>query len=242
MLIAIINQSKLVTDADTKKIVGALSKQMNWHVAPAWNQKPAIIKYYSDKSKIPASAWVVSLMDEATQEGALGYHSEDNDIVDAFIFAKPVLDNGGVVLHDPKNNQTVSVASVLSHEVCEMFGDVWANSWADGPTLSQGSEYAWELCDAVEGDSYDIKLTSGELVSVSNFILPQWFNPEGTSKDAPFDYLHKLTRPFTMSKGGYMIIRNGPGTEQQVFGEAMPEWKATQKKAEFSRFARRISK
>jgi hypothetical protein len=174
-------------------------------------------------------------MDDSTQAGALGYHSEDNDLIDAFIFAKPVLDNKGVVLHDPTNNQNVSVASVLSHEVCEMFGDPFANFWADGPALAQGSSYALELCDAVEGDSYDIKLTCGDLVSVSNFILPQWFNAQGTAKDAPFDYLGKLSKPFTMTPGGYMIVRNGPGTEQQIFGAHMPDWKVSQKKSVFAR-------
>jgi hypothetical protein len=234
MLIAIINDSTLINNTDMVKMTGAVGKQNAWHTAPAWNQKPATISFYADKTKVPAHAWVVSMLDNSTQAGALGYHSEDNDVIDAFIFAKPVLDNGGVVLHDPKNNQNLSVASVLSHEVCEMFGDPFANFWADGPTIAQGSEYALELCDAVEGDSYDITLTTGELVSVSNFILPQWFNQEATSKDAPFDYLKKLSRPFSMTPGGYLIVAQG-GTVSQVFGERMPMWKQEQKKNAFSR-------
>jgi|SRR6185369_11671161 len=234
MLIAIINESTLLSNTDVYKMTGAVGKQMTWHVAPAWNQKPPSVLFYPDKTKVPANAWLVTMLDNADQAGILGYHSEDNDRIDAFIFAKPVLDNGGVALRDPQNPQNFSVASVLSHEVCEMFGDPFANWWSDGPKLTQGGEYALELCDAVEGDSYDITLTSGELVAVSNFVLPQWFNPEATTKDAPFDYLKKLTKPFSMTPGGYLIVRQS-GRVSQVFGAQMPAWKQESKKNTFAR-------
>lgn len=233
MLIAIINESTLVTNEDARKMTGAVQKQMTWHVCPAWNSKSVAVAFYADKTKIPASAWVVNILDNSTQAGALGYHSEDDDLIDAFIFAKPVLDNGGVVLRDPKNNQNVSVSSVLSHEICEMFGDRFASFWADGPATS-GNTYALELADPVENNSYDIKLTDGTLVSVSNFVLPSWFNPQSTSKDAPFDYLKKLTAPFTMTKGGYMIVMKS-GVIGQIFGDEMPQWQRDQKSSEFYR-------
>jgi hypothetical protein len=234
MLIAVINESTLVTNEDVRKMTGAIQKQMSWHVCPAWNSKSISVTFYADKLKIPASAWIVTVLDSATVAGALGYHSLDNDKVDGFVFVKPVLDSGGVVLHDPHNNQNTSVASVLSHEICEMFGDRFANFWADGPTIAQGSEYALELGDPVEGDSYDIILNDGTPVSVSNFILPVWFDPQATAEDAPFDYLKKLTKPFSMTKGGYMIVAKA-GAVSQVFGEHMPQWKQEQKKLKLRR-------
>jgi len=234
MLIAVINESTLITNEEVRKMTGAIQKQMSWHVCPAWNSKAIKVAFYVDKTKIPANAWIVTMMDDSTVAGALGYHSLDNDIVDAFVFVKPVLDNGGVVLHDSKNNQTVSVASVLSHEVCEMFGDRYANFWADGPMTAKGSAYALELGDPVEGDSYDIKLTDGTLVSVSNFVLPVWFDPQATAEDAPFDYLGKLTKPFSMTKGGYLIVMR-EGVVGQIFGEEMPAWKQESKNSKFYR-------
>jgi hypothetical protein len=229
MKIAVINESS-ITNEDVRKMTGAVQKQMTWHVCPAWNSKSVTVQFYADKAKVPADAWLISILNNSSQAGALGYHSEDNDLVDGFVFAQPVIDNGGVVLHDPKNNQNVSVASVLSHEICEMFGDRYANFWADGPALPEGSEYALELGDPVEADSYDITLTDGSLVSVSNFVLPSWFNPQGTSKDGPFDYLKKLTKPFSMTKGGYLIVMKS-GVVNQVFGEEMPQWKREHKKS-----------
>lgn len=197
----------------------------------------ATVSFYPDKNAIPAHAWVVNMLDNPTQAGALGYHSEDDDTVDAFIFAQPVLSTAGVVLYDPHNPQNVSVSSVLSHEVVEMIGDVYASFWCDGPAIqTQGqtyTEYALELCDPVEGDSYAITV-NGTTVSVSNFVLPAWFDKEGGPQDAPFDYLHKLTTPFSMTSGGYLILRQS-GNYQQVFGDKVSAAKQLEVKAEWYR-------
>lgn len=238
MLIAILNHSKRVSNADVNLMALAVHKQLSLHVAPAWNQKSPTIKFYSDPTKVPGYAWIVGIFDNPTVAGALGYHSLDNDVIDAFIFVDPVLDNKGVVLYDSANPQNVSVSSVLSHEVCEMFGDRFANFWSDGPSGSQYDQFALELCDPVEGDSYEIDVvvdTVTHKVSVSNFIFPSWFNPEATMKlNFPFDYLKKLTAPFTMTSGGYMIVRSA-GQAQQVFGEHLPQWKRDLKNSEFYR-------
>lgn len=228
MFIAVINQSTMVSNADVNTMCQAIQIQLDLHVLPAYNMKAGTIMFYADPTKAPGYAWLVSVLDNSTQAGALGYHSEDGDKVDAFIFAEPVLSNKGVSLYDPTNSQNVSVASVLSHEVLEMVGDRYANGWSDGPALSQGSEYAQELCDPVEGDSYAI-LVGSTNVSVSNFVFPSWFNPEAKATNMPFDYLKKLTAPFTMTPGGYMIVRKG-GTPTQVFDDHMPEWKKKTKK------------
>jgi hypothetical protein len=229
MLIAVINQSTMVNNIDVNTMCQAIQIQLSLHVLPAYNMKAATVTFYADKTKVPGYAWVISVLDNSTQAGALGYHSEDNDKVDGYIFAQPVLSNAGVVLYDTNNPQNVSVASVLSHEICEMVGDRFANAWVDGPAIAQGSEYAQELCDPVEGDSYAITV-NGAKVSVSNFIFPSWFNPEATTVNLPFDYLGKLKAPFTMTPGGYMIVRQS-GTVSQVFGEEMPEWKREVKRA-----------
>lgn len=242
MLIAVINESTLVTNAQIDTMCKAIQIQLNLHVLPAWNMKAGTIQFYADKNKVPGYAWVVNMLDNSTQAGALGYHAVDSDKVDAFIFAGPVLQNGGVVLHDPTNPQNVSVASVLSHEVCEMVGDRFANFWADGPGVvaSDGqtyTEYALELCDPVEGNSYPILVNvSGAFVpvSVSNFVFPSWFNQEATSINAPFDYLNLLKAPFTMTAGGYMIVRQS-GNYQQVFGEKVTPQKKLDVKAEWYR-------
>lgn len=259
MLIAVINQSTQVTNSDVNTMCEALQIQFNLHVAPAWNQKAPTVKFYSSLSEAPGYAWVISVLDNPDVANALGYHDETNDKVDGFIFCAPVLDNGGVVLYDAKNPQNVSVASVLSHEAIEMFGDRFANFWSDGPTVAVNgvnySEYALELCDPVEGNSYVINVGSTP-VSMSNFIFPSWFNPEAVAPaNLPFDYLNQLKAPFSMSSGGYLIVRqSGQETQvmamlgqatpkvQQAFGSEMPEWKKSLKKTLFSRATGRNKK
>jgi hypothetical protein len=243
MLIAVINKSTLVTDTDVDLMCRAIQTQMNLHLIPAWNLQAITVKFYSSLDKVPSYGWLVTMLDESTVAGALGYHSEDNDKIDGFIFCKPVLDNAGVVLYDPANPQNVSISSVLSHEVCEMVGDRFANFWADGPAIKQGSEYALELADPVEGDSYEIDVVDTTTkavtkVSVSNFIFPAWFNTQSTKLNLPFDYLKKLTKAFSMTKGGYLIVRKS-GTVSQVFGEEMPEWKKALKTGDLSRGGQR---
>ena len=78
------------------------------------------------------------------------------------------------------------------------------------------------------------------VVSVSNFLFPSWFNPEATLKlNAPFDYLKKLTAPFTMDAGGYMIVaiisKEGQVTAEQIFGKDVPVWRQDQVKSEYYR-------
>lgn len=240
MLIALINESTLVSNTDCDVMTKAIQIQLDLHVLPAWNMKSATIKFYADKTKVPGYAWVVNMLDNSTQAGALGYHSLDNDLVDAFIFAQPVLSNGGVVMvFDPLNSTQYTVSATLSHEVCEMVGDKYANGFSVGIQIPQGNLYAQELCDPVENDSYAIT-ANGVNVAVSNFIFPSWLNPEAVpSKNMPFDYLKKLSAPFTMDAGGYMIVASlnneGQVTAEHVFSESMPQWRRDYVKAEFYR-------
>lgn len=238
VLIAVKNESTL-NDTDVATMCAAIQKQITLHVAPAWDGRTCTVKFYASGKKIPGYAWVVSVLNDSTQAGALGYHSEDNDAIDAFIFIKPVLDNGGVVLYDSKNPQNVSVSSVLSHEIVEMFGDRFANTYCDDGSKT----WALELCDPVEGNSYSISV-NGVMVSLSDFVFPNFFNPEAiASVNMPFNYMKTLTKPFVLDKGGYAIVRTGgPGTEKQIFGEEMLVWKKEMKQTDFSRASKRAVK
>jgi hypothetical protein len=119
------------------------------------------------------------------------------------------LNHGGTPL-----TGSMSVSSVLSHKVCEWFADRFLNLWADGPK----GEYSVEICDPVENDSYDI-----DGVSVSNFVTPRYFDPLAPA-GSQFDYLKKLTKPFTITTGGYIQIRNA-GVVKSIFGARYPKWK-----------------
>lgn len=211
MNIYVINKSQRITDDEAQKMVDACQIQMAGQVALLWDRFPPKVQLVKDGEQ--KKGQVHTLWDSPDQEGCLGYHLEDDEgNVVGETFASPVLDNGGTVL---KDGDKISVASVLAHEIIEAFLDPDINQW-----VSFGDEeVALEAGDPVQGDSYDIALPDGTLVSVSNFVTPNWFDPEASSD---FDYCNKVSRPFTLSAGGYMVVRSAPGSERQVFGETEP--------------------
>lgn len=226
-LIGIINLSSNVSNDDVKKMVIAVQEQLKHDVAPAWGKDYWFVMFYSDPKTISPRAYPIVICDNDTTPGALGWHAERGGKPYGKIMTDPVLQSGGVALYDKKNPQNVTVASVLSHEVIETFCDPDINLWVDGPRIYQGSCYAMEACDPVENNSYVVKAGTVS-VSVSNFVLPSYFDNQGTHEK--FDFLGVLTAPFTLAPGGYMVVREAPGTEQQVFAQTKPaQWRLDMK-------------
>lgn len=230
MLIGVTNSSTLVSDEDAYAMTLLVNYQLRYQAAPAFDRLPPEIHYFPDPSAVPAGTFVVGILDDSDQAGALGYH----ELGFGRVFAQPVLSNGGGVF-----SGDVSVSSVLSHETLESFGDVYANLWGD---TGDNSARAYELGDPVESDSYAVTVTSlsGQQVSgmVSNFVLPSWFDPDG---EKPYDYLGLLTAPFQVRPDGYVItMTDGNVTEQ--WGERYPDWRKATKAGPGSRTARRHAK
>jgi hypothetical protein len=214
--ILVCNESTVVADADAKKAIAAVQKQIDGHYAPVWGT-PALLVFQSGKP--PAGVECVHILDTSDVAGALGYHDLAPGLFpEGFVFAKTSADDS--------SPWTVT----LSHEVLEQLVDPWAyscvpvGSWDGSPAL-----LALETCDAVENDTY---LIDG--VSVSNFILPAWFNfsnPPGTK----VDYLGKLTAPLTMDAGGYTAYTFDLVNWKQDFARQASE------KSRFSRLVRRTT-
>jgi hypothetical protein len=231
-LIAVVNQSTLVTNAQVQTMCQAIQTQFDLHCAPAWNQYPPTVTFYTNAANVPGYAWVAYVVDnEAGVTGALGYHEETGDKVVAYIMAEPILSNGGTVMvYNSANVTQYTVSGCLSHELMEMFGDRFAGTFSVGPQNSSGSNlYCNELCDPVEATNYPITV-AGVQIAVSNFVFPSWFNPNAVSpQNLPFDYLNQLTAPFTMTSGGYIITatldNEGEVTARHIFGKSVPNWR-----------------
>jgi hypothetical protein len=226
-MIALVNESTepSLSLAFLQQVADAVERQLEEHYAAFWESAGCTIVACASLADAPKGAAIVAVMDNADQADALGYHATTPDGRPyARVFVRPILDNGGTVMTGP-----VSVSVTISHEVLEMWGDPYANFWADA---SDGNEYALELCDAVEGDAYEI-----DGISVSNFVGPRWFDPGGAG---PFDWMRTLSAPFTMSAGGYMILRTSSGDVRQVFGSSFPAWKLAGKAHPAARSQKRI--
>jgi hypothetical protein len=229
MLIAILNQSTLVSDKDAATMTQAVASQVRLDAAPLWDRAPAAVVFYSDPAAVPAAAHGIAIVDtiQNQPQGVLGFHTEDlGGKLWGVVAAKPELDNGAQV-----TSGDWSVSSVLSHEVLEMFVDPNCKLWAND---GKRSAYSFEVCDPVEAPSYTV---SG--VSVSNFVTPSWFDPLAAA-NAQFDKLGLLTAPFSILKGGYVVYESA-GKEHQKFGDEFPEWRKEMKSGPMARTRRRVA-
>jgi len=141
--------------------------------------------------------------DDADTAGALGYHDlSHNGQPISKVFVKTTL----------KDGELVSVTAC--HELFEMVIDPIANLWAEG---HDGTEYAYEMCDPVEEDTFAV-----DGVAMSNFVHPAWFEPFKHPPGTKYDHLGLLKKPFSMTKGGYMILKKR-GKVKEVFGSKAKE-------------------
>ena len=219
MLIAILNQSTVVTSADVATMTQAIASQVQSDVAPIWGRAPATVTFYTDSTTVPPEAYVITIVDTIPNQptGVVGGHTEgQTGQMSGVVAAQPDLTNGGQVL-----TGDWSVSSTLSHEVLEMFIDPSCNLWAND---GKGSVYSLEVCDPVEAPTYTV---SG--VSVSNFVTPAWFDPLAPS-GSKVDFKGVLTTgPFTTLPGGYMTFKSASGKPQQQWGAAYPNWRKMMK-------------
>jgi hypothetical protein len=229
MLIAILNQSTLVADADVEEMTEAVAEQVRMDAAPQWERAPAAVVFYADPGLIPADAHGIAIVDTIQDQpkGVLGFHTEDQGgKLWGVVAAKPALDHGG--------QATIgdwSVSSLLSHEVLEMFVDPNCNLWAND---GKGSAYNVEVCDPVEAPTYTVND-----ISVCNFVTPAWFDPLAPA-GAQFDQLGHLSAAFSILKSGYVVYESTGETRQQ-FGDDFPDWRKEMKSGPLARTRRRVT-
>ena len=129
MLIAVLNQSTLVSDANAATMTRAVAAQVRFDVAPLWDRAPAAVVFFADPKEVPPTAHGIVIVDmiQDQPKGVLGFHTESQGgKLWGVVAAKPELDNGRKI-----KTGDWSVSTVLSHEVLEMFIDPNCNLWAD---------------------------------------------------------------------------------------------------------------
>lgn len=214
--IFITNASTRVSDDDAQAMTQAVAKQVTNDFSPAWAIPANSVTFQPKDAAPPRGGALLSIVDNPDQPGVLGWHTEGEDAtIFGYVFAAPVLDNGGKVL----TGATYTVAATLSHEVLETIADPHVNLWA---TANDGFVVSQEVCDPVENGSYEI-----DGVSVSNFVTPAWFDAQAAS-GTPLDHLGQVSKPFQIAKGGYFVHLKG-GKPTQVFGEEVPKWRRNTK-------------
>jgi hypothetical protein len=198
---AVVNSSKSLDSRDLEFMVAACQAQAVEFCA-AYGLDPPAAALYTDVSKLPVDdVWIVEITESLDEPGALGYHSDVSN--------RPFI---RVLAQGPQTSIT------LSHEFLELLGDPTCDRWA---ARGDDTEVAVEVCDPVEGDSYPVLAEvggEGRTVEVSNYVLGAFWDP---SAAGPYDRMGRLTAPFTMTDGGYMVVLGRDGNESEVFARSV---------------------
>jgi hypothetical protein len=205
-VVAIMNESKLVTDAQGKAIVSALNSLLP-KFCNDWNMRPVSAVYYprNTTSPIPLKCYIY----DTTEAEAGGYRDDICDILYAKVFVQKILENGGAIL---AASCAPTVSQRISHEVFEMLVDLRVNCWWSD--YSGATFYAAEVCDPVESNVVSVNV-GGTIVYLSDWVLPAWSDPQAAK--GPFNHLNTLTNPMSVDKGGYIITQSN-GTTNTVTG------------------------
>ena len=207
--VAIVNESTVCTDEEVAAIVKALQQQVDRDFRPTWGIAAALAAV--PKGQAPAAdAWVLGVFDDSDQAGALGYHD-----------LTPQLHPVGKVFAATDKKYDAAVSVTCSHELLEMLGDPYVNTSALDPKT--GRLYAYESSDAVEADGLGYEIDG---VLVSDFVLPQYFDPQHAGKGQSLSFKGNVTEPFSLAKGGYMSYIDLGDLEkgwQQETAEGEPE-------------------
>lgn len=207
--VAVVNESTVCGDDEIAEITHALQHQVDHDFRPTWGIAAELTAV--PKGQAPAAAaWVLGVFDDSDQAGALGYHD-----------LTPELHPVGKVFAATDKKYGAAVSVTCSHELLEMLGDAYINTTALDPR--SGRLYAYENADAVEADDLGYEI-DGTLVS--DFVLPQFFDPQHAGKGQPLSFKGHVNEPFSLAKGGYLSFLDLGDLKkgwQQVTAEGTPD-------------------
>jgi hypothetical protein len=114
--LAVENKSTVLMDAQVQAAIPALQQQVSYHFKPYWNEGARLV-FVPSGSVPPIGSWLLSILDDSDQAGALGYHEVTSDNTPLLkVFAKTDQENG------------LSWTVTASHEVLEAIADPWVSS------------------------------------------------------------------------------------------------------------------
>lgn len=186
--VAVINEADNFTDDELNAMVAALQHQVDHDFRPTWGIA-AELHAIPKGQKASADMWWIALLNDSDQANALGYHDLTPDTLHptAKVFVNDDLKYG------------LAVSVTTSHELLEMLGDPYINLTAFEP--GTGRLHAYEASDAVEADGLGYR--GKDEVLLSDFVLPQFFDPQHSGKGDELSFCGNVTEPFQLAEGGY---------------------------------------
>jgi hypothetical protein len=186
-VIAIINESKDVKVPELRRAIAAIQAQVDRDFFPLWGWRAELI---FEPKPIPRHAMLLTVKTQDSA-GDLGYH---------FIDGVPRTE---IFTRDAEGTPYPEYCSTISHEVLEMIADPGVNLYARGfYTKNRSHHKAWipfEICDPVENNLYEI-----DGFSMSDFVVPEWYESERKIGSLKFSFLGSVRRPFALAPAGYI--------------------------------------
>lgn len=189
-------------------IAEAVQAQVNQEFAAEWGAY-ARVRVGATKTDILPGEWAYGFV--ATLPDALGasaYHDINGQGVPFALCAVTTCAN----LLGP-NGVSVDV----SHEILETAGDEGANLFAND---EHGRLHAFEMCDAVEVQTYGKVCKDGTVVQVSNWLMRAWFIP---GAHGPYEHMSAAKLPGAVAPSGPMQTAAGDGGNYQIVSQAGTE-------------------
>jgi len=223
-LITVEDQSNKLSPRDLFDLVWAINYQVLFHYGRSvWVTSGLAphghLVFLPKGAQPPAGAWNLILMDHSDQQGALGYHEDENGtaIPYAEVFVADALSDGS------------TASAVASHEALEMLVDPNVESVRTQPRPDSQQVYIVEVCDAVQGNDYDVGAPEGRTTGtmVADFCLPAWWTMAPTA--GPYSFRESVQAPWDLAQQGYISVapQSDPSAWQQIFGsqmERLPKW------------------
>ncbi|HTV22569.1 MAG TPA: hypothetical protein VMG12_27965 [Polyangiaceae bacterium] len=199
----VISNRSRIDDDEARAVTAAIQKQVDRDFFPLWGWRARLVfRGRGAPGRHAPSGAMHLILRDASPDAYAGYHFIDG-LPEADVFTR---DASGPL---PDWHAT------LSHEVLEMIADPGVNLYARGHVRQRGRRraafVAYEVCDPVQAISYRI-----DGVSVSDFVTPEWFEPERQPGALKFSFRDSVTRPFELADGGYI--------DAYVGGELITVW------------------
>ena len=239
MQIFVYNKSTVVTTTDVALMVSACNILLQ-KFCFIWNILPVTVTHLI---KLQNVNYIFYIIDNTTVTPTIPTCGTAK--IGGYIMAKTILNNGGAVLW--KDNNTYTVAADLFHQIAQTIIDPTINVWwrldsiymvasdvcnpvmnnlvvmqVPNPALYPNSIYNTEpiIKEIPLSDTNNVK------VALCDFIYPSWFDPSTSSSTGIiYNYTNTLTKPFSISTTGYVILLNTKtNTLLYYYGSSFPTW------------------
>jgi len=189
------NLSTVVRDAEITGALPSFQKLVSQDFFSKWGIDAAL-SFVGKDDPTPPDGYLLVVLDDADQAGALGYH----DLAQG---GQPL----GKVFAKTTKQYNGEWTVTFTHELLEMLADPNINLTAFDENAQRA--YMYEVCDAVEADNLGYQIDG---VLVSDFVTPGWFEPTNVVPGEQFAFKSPVRAPFTLMPGGYigyMDLRGG---------------------------------